>query len=235
MPHDKSSRHHPTHSILHISSHLHSDLLPPFFSSLSQGHSLQYLVNENTWKHIQKPHTPSRKKIRFPKGRWTSKLLRHRSLQAQHKKRSTVNVLAKTDSLKTRNSLLRFPRKVKTCENGWYLQYLIEFFYPVILVPQPAAITPRLCPRLHTFISDLVVAQVDFFFGFVDPKRVSEGLQSWHEAKAKWTADPWAFHCSFAELPALSTGSSACQDCHSCPLVSDPHVTIQPTLFYMFA
>ena len=69
---------------------------------------------------------------------------------------------------------------------------------------------PRLCPRLHTFISDLVVAQFDFFYGLVDANRVGEGLQSWHEAKAKWTADSWAFHCSCAELPALSTGRSAC-------------------------
>ena len=35
--------------MLYISSHLHGDLLPPFFSSLSQGHSLQYLFNENTF------------------------------------------------------------------------------------------------------------------------------------------------------------------------------------------
>ena len=88
---------------------------------------------------------------------------------------------------------------------------------------------PRLCPRLHTFISNREVeAQVDFFYRVVDPKGVGEGLQSWHEAKAKWTADSWAFHCSCAELPALSTGSSACQDCHSCPLMSDPHITISP-------
>ena len=76
--------------------------------------------------------------------------------------------------------------------------------------------------------------QVDFFYGLVDANRVGEGLQSWHEATAKWTADSWAFHCSCAELPALSTGSSACQDCHSCLLMSDPHVTIQPTLFDTF-
>ena len=81
------------------------------------------------------------------------------------------------------------------------------------------------CFSLHTFISELVASQVDFFYGLVDPKRIGEGLQSWHEA---------AFHCSCAELPALSTGNSACQDCHSCPLMSDPHVTIQPTLFYTF-
>ena len=92
----------------------------------------------------------------------------------------------------------------------------------------PAAITPRLRSRLHTFIADLVKAQADCFYGLVDAKRVGEGLQSWHEAKAKWTADPSAFHCSCAELPALSTGSSACQDRHWCPLMSDPHVTIQP-------
>ena len=30
------------------------------------------------------------------------------------------------------------------------------------------------------------------------------------------------------------TGSSAYQDFHSRPLISDPHLTIQPTLFYMF-
>ena len=90
------------------------------------------------------------------------------------------------------------------------------------------------CFSLHAVVADLVAVQVDSFYGFVDVKRVGEGLQSWQEAKAKWTADSWAFHCSCAELPALSTGTSACQDCHSCPLMSDPHVTIQPTLFYTF-
>ena len=60
--------------------------------------------------------------------------------------------------------------------------------------------------RLHTFITDIVQHQVDFIYGLVDAKRVGEGLQSWHEAKAKWTADSWAFHCSCAELPTLSTG-----------------------------
>ena len=50
MPHVRSSRHHPTHSILHISSRLHAELLPPFFSSLSRGHWLQYLFNENTFR-----------------------------------------------------------------------------------------------------------------------------------------------------------------------------------------
>ena len=68
----------------------------------------------------------------------------------------------------------------------------------------PTAITPLLCPRLHTFISDRVAAQVDFIYGLVDQQRVGEGLQRWHEAKAKWTADSWAFRCSCAELPALS-------------------------------
>ena len=98
----------------------------------------------------------------------------------------------------------------------------------------PAAAALLRCFSLHAVVANLVVAQVDTFYGFVDAEPVSEGLQSWHEAKAKWTADSWAFHCSCAELPALSTGSSACQDCHSCPLMSDPHVTIQPTLFYTF-
>ena len=42
--HVRSSRHHPAHSILHISSHLHGDLLPPFFH------------NENTFRnHIPPP------------------------------------------------------------------------------------------------------------------------------------------------------------------------------------
>ena len=66
------------------------------------------------------------------------------------------------------------------------------------------------CFSLHTFISELVASQVDFFYGLVDPKRFGEGLQSWHKAKAQWTANLWAFYCSCAELPALSTGSSAC-------------------------
>ena len=103
------------------------------------------------------------------------------------------------------------------------------------LVPESPRRSPLRCFSLHALVADLVLAQVDCFYGLVDAERVSEGLQSWHEAKAKWTADSWAFHCSCAELPALSTGSSACQDCHPCPLMSDPHVTIQPTLFYMFA
>ena len=98
----------------------------------------------------------------------------------------------------------------------------------------PAAVALLWCFSLHTFISNLVPEQANFIYGVVDTNRVGEGLQSWHEAKAKWTADSWAFHCSCAELPALSTGSSACQDCHSCPLMSDPHVIIQPTLFYTF-
>ena len=98
--------------------------------------------------------------------------------------------------------------------------------------PQPSP--PRLCPRLHAVVADLVVSQVDFFYGLVDPKRVGEGLQRWHEAKAKWKADPWALRCSCAELPTLSTLSSACRDCHSCLLMSNPHVTIQPTLSYTF-
>ena len=110
----------------------------------------------------------------------------------------------------------------------WLISSILSFSFH-----SPTAITP-VCPRLHTFISDPVVVQADFFYGLVDPNRVSKGLQSWHEAKAKWTADWWAFHCGCAELPALSTGSATCQDCHSCPLMSDPHITIQPTLFYTF-
>ena len=74
----------------------------------------------------------------------------------------------------------------------------------------PAAVALLRCFSLHALVADLVLAQVDFFYGLVDAERVGEGLQSWHEAKAKWTANSWAFHCSCAELPALSTGSSAC-------------------------
>ena len=74
----------------------------------------------------------------------------------------------------------------------------------------PAAVALLRCFSLHALVAYLVVAQVDFFYGVVDTNRVGEGLQSWHEAKAKWTVDSWAFHCSCAELPALSTGSSAC-------------------------
>ena len=62
--HVRSSRHHPTHSVRHISSHLHSDLLPPFFSSLSQGHSLQYLFNENKFRTTY----PLRKDDKVPEG-----------------------------------------------------------------------------------------------------------------------------------------------------------------------
>ena len=139
--HVKSSRHHPTHSILYISSHLRNDLLPPCFSSLSQGHSLQYLFNENTFRTTY----PSAKRMRFLKGRWTSKLLRLRSLQVDppiHSTKSDVNVLAKTDSLKTQKSLLRSQEKGRTCENDIHLQYLIEFLYPVILLPQPRSRGP---------------------------------------------------------------------------------------------
>ena len=83
----------------------------------------------------------------------------------------------------------------------------------------PAAVALLRCFSLHALVADLVVAQVESFYALVDKKRVGEGLQSWHEAKAKWTADSWAFHCSCAELLALSTGRSARQDCHSCPLI----------------
>ena len=50
--HVRSSRHHPTRSFLHISSHLYSDLLPPCFNHLYQRHSRQYLFNENTFSNF---------------------------------------------------------------------------------------------------------------------------------------------------------------------------------------
>ena len=179
--HVRSSRHHPAHSILHICTVIY--LLPHFFN------------NENTFLTTY----PLQKEDEVPEGAVnletveTSKFT-GRSAYSQHK--SDVKVLAKTDSLKTQKSLIRPARKGRTCENDFHLQYLIEFL-------------PRLCPRLHTFRPDLVGSQVDLFYGLVDEKRVGEGLQSWHEAKAKWTADSWALRCT-AELPALSTGSSAC-------------------------
>ena len=49
--HVRSSRHHPAHSILQCTG-LNSDLLPPFFSHLSQRHSWQYLFNENTFSNF---------------------------------------------------------------------------------------------------------------------------------------------------------------------------------------
>ena len=189
------------------------------------------------WKYIQKPHAPSGKRMRFPKGRWTSKLLRLRSLQVDppiHNTKNDLNVLAKTDSLKTRKSPHIPKKKAELARMISICSIWSNSSIPSFSFHSPAAVALLRCFSLHTFISDLVVAQADFFYGLVDANRVGEGLQSWHEAKAKWTANSWAFHCSCAELPALSTGSSACQGCHSCPLMSDPHVTIQPTLFYTF-
>ena len=49
----------PTHSTC-----LHCDLLPPFFNSLSQGHWLQYLFNENTFRTTY----PFRKEDEVPEG-----------------------------------------------------------------------------------------------------------------------------------------------------------------------
>ena len=54
---------------------------------------------------------------------------------------------------------------------------------------------------------------------------------------AKWTADPLAFHCSCAAMHCQLAvphvwhkhAQGTCQDWHSCPVMSDPHVTIQPT------
>ena len=114
----------------------------------------------------------------------------------------------------------------------------------------PAAVALLRCFSLHALLAKLAVPAPShlhlgsgwsagrlggLFLWSCSRERVGEGLQSWHEAKAKWTADSWAFHCSCAELPTLSTSSSACRDCHSCPIMSNPHVTIQPALFYMFA
>ena len=73
---------------------------------------------------------------------------------------------------------------------------------------------PLRWPSLHALVAYLVVCQVDSFYGLVDKERVREGLQCWTTYIVNW---------------------SACQDCHSCPLMSNPHVAIQPTLFYMFA
>ena len=54
---------------------------------------------------------------------------------------------------------------------------------------------------------------------------------------AKWAADSWAFHCSCCvthcqlAVPHVwhKHTKGTCQDCHPCAVMSDPHVTIQPT------
>ena len=87
---------------------------------------------------------------------------------------------------------------------------------------------PQLCPRLHTFISDPVEAQVDVVYGLVHPERVGEGLQSWHKAKAKWTADSWAFHCSCAacsnylHYQLAVPNAKIVTRAHSCHILTSP-------------
>ena len=60
----------------------------------------------------------------------------------------------------------------------------------------PPAMAARRC-RLKALVTEIVaiVAQLDFCHGLVGTKCIGEGLQSWHEALAKWTADLLAFHC----------------------------------------
>ena len=184
-------------------------------------------------KHIQKPHAPSGKRIRFSKGRWTSKLLRLLQVGPPiHSTKSDVKVLAKTDSLNTQKSS-QVPKKTQNLREwfhyDFHLQYLIEFLYSVILLPRPRSRGPAAMFQPSHLHLRSGWSSGRLFLWFCWPGRPRRGPAE------LWTADSWAFHCSCAELPALSTGSSACQDCHSCPLMSDPHVTIQPTLFYMFA
>ena len=55
-----------------------------------------------------------------------------------HSKKSYLNVLAKTDSLKNAKITAGPQDKGRPCENDFHLQYLIEFLSPVILLLQTA-------------------------------------------------------------------------------------------------
>ena len=75
--------------------------------------------------------------------------------------------------------------------------------------PQPWP--PQRCPSLKAFVSDLVLLQVDSCHDLVDTKGVGEGLPELARGKGQLEkpscGELWA-HCSCAELPAWSTGSS---------------------------
>ena len=106
------------------------------------------------------------------------------------------------------------------------------------IVPQPPQPWHSLrCPSLEALVAELVLSQVDFCHALVDMQGIGEGLHRVGTTHmAKWTADSWAFHCSCCVMHCQLAvrhvwhkhTQGTCQDCHSCPLMSDPHVTIQP-------
>ena len=101
-------------------------------------------------------------------------------------------------------------------------------------VPQPPQPYPPLqCPSLQAFVAELVATQVDVCHGVVDPKSIGEGLQSWHEAHGQVDSSCCVLHCQLA-VPHVwhNHTQGTCQDCHSCPVMSDPHVTMQPTHYW---
>ena len=98
-------------SVLHIPSSFHHICTLICFHLFSAVYRNFTHCNTFSTKIHSEPHTPSGKRIRFPKGRWTSKLLRLRSVQVGppiHRTKKDQNVLAAV-SLKTQKSLLRSP------------------------------------------------------------------------------------------------------------------------------
>ena len=148
------------------------------------------------------------------RGSEPQKLLRLRSLQVDppiHSTKSEGKALAKTDSLKTQKSLqvpkkkAELARMISICNIRLNSSILSFSFHG------PAAVALLQCFSLHALVADLVAGQGDFFYGLVDAKRVSEGLQRWPSGEPSrgellkyFTAAVLNYlHCQLVRMPAF--------------------------------
>ena len=193
-------------------------------------------------KHIQKPHTPSGKWMKFPKGRWTSKLLRLRSLQVDppiHSTKKDLNVLAKTDSLKTQKSLLRTPRKRQNLRE-WCPSAVFDWIPPTChtpsTAPQPwpccgvSAFTPSSpiwFPNRPTSFMVLLTRNASARACRVGTRQRPSGQQT----RGRFTAAVLNYlHCQLA-VPHVKIVTRA----HSCQILTSPSNPLYSTHFITFA
>ena len=146
--------------------------------------------------------------MRFPKGRWTSKLLRLRSLQVDlpiHSTKNNLNVLAKTQkSPHIPKKKAELARMISIC-SIWLISSILSFSFPQPRSRGPAAVFEPSHLHLRSGSSP---GWLLLWSCWPETRRQGPAQVAKSRTKSWWTVK--AFHCSCAELPALSTGPHVC-------------------------